>query len=506
MEEIELDENDEITPYPTSNQMNRTGKTEETLIQNEGAEDDYFLTNSQNIRLNEEKVKDIVNSKSAEETPEGNQEMEIIEEIPKETEKKYPKINMNHTMNKISHKKSNFKRKLISEEKNEKNNNDENTDELFKKAIENTSRIYPPIEHDNDLSVKVTEILYDKYVGKNVHKSKHLDIYSKFKDESIKQEREWTRTKDDAKRISNMIERQEKYEELKHDKKIGRQREQKKKIKKICVFIPNGKNNKTIQENIRTHSQFYSDQKKFVAKKEEYINKLAQNRIQTEENNKKTITVSKKSEIIANIKNPNETLEQFCKRLAEEKLKTPKETLAQKQKAEIKKMAKKNLSKESKKAEKPQQTITPSKKRRKNKKKKKSHNKPKDTKKKSMFMGLNGVWKCKECRKDAVIDTRRRNKIRLVEYKGGKCEICGYNKCIDALEFHHLNPEEKDFGLSCGDTRSLERLKVEADKCIMVCANCHREIHAKEREEKQRKKEEIEEEKCEEEDCSNDLF
>lgn len=105
----------------------------------------------------------------------------------------------------------------------------------------------------------------------------------------------------------------------------------------------------------------------------------------------------------------------------------------------------------------------------------------------------NGVWKCKECRKDAVIDTRRRNKIRLVEYKGGKCEICGYNKCIDALEFHHLNPEEKDFGLSCGDTRSLERLKVEADKCIMVCANCHREIHAKEREEKQRKKEEIEE-------------
>ena len=343
MEEIELDENDEITPYPTSNQMNQTGKTEETLIQNEGAEDDYFLTNSQNIRLNEEKVKDIVNSKSVEETPEGNQEMEIIEEIPKETEKKYPKINMNHTMNKISHKKSNVKRKLISEEKNEKNNNDENTDELFKKAIENTSRIYPPIEHDNDLSVKVTEILYDKYVGKNVHKSKHLDIYSKFKDESIKQEREWTRTKDDAKRISNMIERQEKYEELKHDKKIGRQREQKKKIKKICVFIPNGKNNKTIQENIRTHSQFYSDQKKFVAKKEEYINKLAQNRIQTEENNKKTITVSKKSEIIANIKNPNETLEQFCKRLAEEKLKTPKETLNQKQKAEIKKMTKKEM-------------------------------------------------------------------------------------------------------------------------------------------------------------------
>lgn len=96
----------------------------------------------------------------------------------------------------------------------------------------------------------------------------------------------------------------------------------------------------------------------------------------------------------------------------------------------------------------------------------------------------NGSYKCKECRKDAVIDIRRRNKIKLVEYKGGKCERCGYDKCIDALEFHHLNPNEKDFGVSCGDTRSLEKLKVEADKCIMVCANCHREIHAEERERK----------------------
>lgn len=96
----------------------------------------------------------------------------------------------------------------------------------------------------------------------------------------------------------------------------------------------------------------------------------------------------------------------------------------------------------------------------------------------------NGSYRCKECRKDAVIDIRRRNKIRLVEYKGGKCERCGYDKCIDALEFHHLNPEEKDFGLSCGDTRNFEKLKNEVDKCIMVCANCHREIHAEEREKK----------------------
>jgi len=66
-----------------------------------------------------------------------------------------------------------------------------------------------------------------------------------------------------------------------------------------------------------------------------------------------------------------------------------------------------------------------------------------------------------------------------VEYKGGKCESCGYNKCIDALDFHHVNEKEKEFGLSqSGLTRSWERTKKESDKCVLVCANCHREIHA----------------------------
>lgn len=100
-----------------------------------------------------------------------------------------------------------------------------------------------------------------------------------------------------------------------------------------------------------------------------------------------------------------------------------------------------------------------------------------------------GTTKCKQCAKDAVIDKRRRNKIKLVEYKGGKCEICGYDKCIDALEFHHLDPEKKEYGLSNGNTGNFEKMKYEADKCILVCANCHREIHAKEREEKRKKKE-----------------
>ena len=72
---------------------------------------------------------------------------------------------------------------------------------------------------------------------------------------------------------------------------------------------------------------------------------------------------------------------------------------------------------------------------------------------------------------------RNEVKKKLVEYKGGKCQLCGYDKCIAALDFHHLDPEQKDFTIS-GGTKSFEHLKSEVDKCILVCANCHREIHA----------------------------
>ena len=77
---------------------------------------------------------------------------------------------------------------------------------------------------------------------------------------------------------------------------------------------------------------------------------------------------------------------------------------------------------------------------------------------------------------------KRRRKVRLmsVEYKGGKCEKCGYDKCIDALEFHHKDPVLKDFSISGkGYTRSWKSVKEELDKCILLCANCHRELHAK---------------------------
>lgn len=78
----------------------------------------------------------------------------------------------------------------------------------------------------------------------------------------------------------------------------------------------------------------------------------------------------------------------------------------------------------------------------------------------------------------AVSNRRRKIKEELVAYKGGSCERCGYDRYIGALEFHHKDPSEKDFALAKkGATRSIEILKKEVDKCNLLCANCHREVH-----------------------------
>ena len=88
-----------------------------------------------------------------------------------------------------------------------------------------------------------------------------------------------------------------------------------------------------------------------------------------------------------------------------------------------------------------------------------------------------GRWRCKKCRVEAVQKRRDKLKELAVHYKGGRCSICGYDRCIGALEFHHVDPNVKEFGIGNGNTKSFEVLKKELDKCILVCANCHREIH-----------------------------
>ena len=87
-------------------------------------------------------------------------------------------------------------------------------------------------------------------------------------------------------------------------------------------------------------------------------------------------------------------------------------------------------------------------------------------------------YRCKKCRSGNVTKHRRRLKQRAVEYKGGSCQICGYNKTNSALAFHHIMPEAKEFAISGkGITRSWKKLKLELNKCIMVCHNCHAEVH-----------------------------
>jgi 5-methylcytosine-specific restriction endonuclease McrA len=79
----------------------------------------------------------------------------------------------------------------------------------------------------------------------------------------------------------------------------------------------------------------------------------------------------------------------------------------------------------------------------------------------------------------AVAKRRRKIKALAIEYKGGKCEVCGYSKYQSALDLHHINPATKYFGIADkGYTRSWEKVRAELDKCILVCANCHREVEA----------------------------
>lgn len=88
-------------------------------------------------------------------------------------------------------------------------------------------------------------------------------------------------------------------------------------------------------------------------------------------------------------------------------------------------------------------------------------------------------WRCKKCAVEAVQRRRDLLKLKAIEYKGGCCCICGYKKYAGALEFHHLDSSKKNFEISSkGYTRSWDKVKDELDKCILVCSNCHKEIHS----------------------------
>lgn len=90
-----------------------------------------------------------------------------------------------------------------------------------------------------------------------------------------------------------------------------------------------------------------------------------------------------------------------------------------------------------------------------------------------------GIFRCGRCRTEQVSEHRRRVKRLLVMEAGGSCWNCGYARCVAALQFHHLEPQKKEFSLAvAGVTRSIDRVRAEAAKCVLLCATCHAEVEA----------------------------
>lgn len=83
---------------------------------------------------------------------------------------------------------------------------------------------------------------------------------------------------------------------------------------------------------------------------------------------------------------------------------------------------------------------------------------------------------CKSCANIRAKQLHKEVKAKCVEYKGGKCQKCGYSKCPLALEFHHIESDKKEFNVT-GRKSFTGQVREELDKCILVCSNCHREIH-----------------------------
>jgi transposase-like protein/5-methylcytosine-specific restriction endonuclease McrA len=96
----------------------------------------------------------------------------------------------------------------------------------------------------------------------------------------------------------------------------------------------------------------------------------------------------------------------------------------------------------------------------------------------TFVLDTDGYYRCPKCRADSVIRRRARIRAEVIAEAGGCCAICGYSRHLAALQFHHLDPATKEFTLCNGETRSLERMRAEAAKCVLLCANCHAEVES----------------------------
>jgi transposase len=90
-----------------------------------------------------------------------------------------------------------------------------------------------------------------------------------------------------------------------------------------------------------------------------------------------------------------------------------------------------------------------------------------------------GYYRCKRCRSEHVSGRRRALKAMLVAEAGGCCSVCGYDRCVSALEFHHLDPATKRLGIAAGGlSHSVQTLRGETAKCVLLCSNCHAEVES----------------------------
>src|SRR3954451_9777206 len=88
-----------------------------------------------------------------------------------------------------------------------------------------------------------------------------------------------------------------------------------------------------------------------------------------------------------------------------------------------------------------------------------------------------GGFRCGRCSSEAVSKRRRSLKKKLVEEAGGRCVLCGFDGHPAALQFHHLDPSNKSFHLAEGGlSRGIAQSRAEAEKCVLLCANCHAQV------------------------------
>jgi len=84
---------------------------------------------------------------------------------------------------------------------------------------------------------------------------------------------------------------------------------------------------------------------------------------------------------------------------------------------------------------------------------------------------------CKSCMEKITVERQQKLKQQCVDYKGGKCVRCGYNEYVGALDFHHIDPSQKEYTIASKKNCSFEYLKPELDKCVLLCRNCHAITH-----------------------------